>query len=120
MKKGTIFVCVCLSLFFVFTGCQKKITLAPGISFEKEKNIQYGNDPEQVMDMYIPYEKPTKKREVFIIIHGGGWRAGDKSQLTFFALSLMKKFPDHIFVNLNYRLASEMSYALPNQIYDIN
>jgi acetyl esterase/lipase len=44
-----------------------------------------------VIDLYIPHKK-SEKREVFIIIHGGGWRGGNKSQLTFFTLSLMQSF----------------------------
>ncbi|MEG0925882.1 alpha/beta hydrolase [Chryseobacterium sp.] len=89
------------------------------ISFDKEENIHYGNDSDQVMDLYIPHQKSTKKRDVFIIIHGGGWRSGNKSQLTFFTLSMMQKFPDYIFANINYRKASPTQYAIPNQTDDI-
>ncbi|WP_153397691.1 alpha/beta hydrolase [Chryseobacterium vaccae] len=120
MKKNFKVTLLCLLAFFLWTGCkEKKVTLGKGADFNKEQNIHYGDDPEKIMDLYIPEKKSTKEREVFIIIHGGGWRAGDKSQLTFFTLSLMQKFPDHIFVNMNYRLASQERYALPNQISDI-
>lgn len=120
MKKKFKVILISLLTFFLWTGCkEKKISLGHNASFSKEENIHYGNDPDQIMDLYIPEKKSIKKREAFIIIHGGGWRAGDKSQLTFFTLSLMQKFPDHIFVNMNYRLASEKRYALPGQISDI-
>ncbi|WP_228401605.1 alpha/beta hydrolase [Chryseobacterium sp. PMSZPI] len=114
-----------MTFFFVFiclllTSCkEKKINLGQNANFTLEENISYGIHPEQVMDLYIPQKNPNGKKEVFMIIHGGGWRAGNKSQLTFFTLSLMKKFPSHIFVNINYRLASETNYALPDQMYDI-
>ncbi|WP_347217085.1 alpha/beta hydrolase [Chryseobacterium sp.] len=118
MKKSVIFIAF---LFFIFfTTCKEsKINIGNNISFNKEKNIQYGNNSEQVMDLYIPDTGFAGEREVFIIIHGGGWRGGDKSQLTFFTLSMMQRFPDHIFVNMNYRLASSMRYGIPNQIDDI-
>lgn len=120
MKKNFKVILLCLLTIFLWIGCkEKKVTLGKGADFNKEQNIHYGDDPEQIMDLYIPEKKSPKEREAFIIIHGGGWRAGDKSQLTFFTLSLMQKFPDHIFVNMNYRLASEERYALPNQISDI-
>ncbi|STD09494.1 Uncharacterised protein [Chryseobacterium carnipullorum] len=110
----------CLSLCFLWTGCkEKKVTLGKDISFQKEENIHYGNDPEQVMDLYIPYQEPSKKRDIFIIIHGGGWRGGDKSQLTFFTLSMMQRFPDHTFANINYRLATSTRPGIPNQTDDI-
>jgi len=120
MKKNIYIISVCLILFFLCTGCkEKKIELGKDISFDKEENIHYGNSPEQSMDLYVPNKKYQGKKDVFIIIHGGGWRSGNKSQLTFFTLSMMQRFPDHIFVNMNYRLASATQFGLPNQTEDI-
>ncbi|WP_336962600.1 alpha/beta hydrolase fold domain-containing protein [Chryseobacterium contaminans] len=118
MKKSLVFAICFVS--FLLIGCKEsKINLGNNISFNKEENIHYGNSPEQVMDLYIPYKKSSEEKEVFIIIHGGGWRGGNKSQLTFFTLSMMQRFPDHVFVNMNYRLASAIQYAIPNQTDDI-
>lgn len=118
MKKGLLFI-ICTT-FFLLTSCKEdKINLDHNISFHQEKNIHYGKNSDQVMDLYIPDKKFSGKHEVFIIIHGGGWRGGDKSQLTLFTFSLMQKFPDHIFVNMNYRLASATQYGIPNQMEDI-
>lgn len=109
-----------LHILFLLLNCkEKKVSLGGGIHFDKEEDIHYGNDPEQIMDLYLPHENPSKKKAAFIIIHGGGWRSGDKSQLTFFTLSMMQKFPDHIFANINYRPASTTQYAIPNQMEDI-
>ncbi|PWW30075.1 alpha/beta hydrolase [Chryseobacterium sp. AG844] len=120
MKKDIKIILISLSLFFLWTACkEKKIKLGKDIHFDKEENIHYGNNPEQVMDLYIPSARTNKEKDIFIMIHGGGWRAGDKSQLTFFTLSMMQKFPDHIFVNMNYRLASVTNFGLPNQTNDI-
>ncbi|CAD0223129.1 alpha/beta hydrolase [Chryseobacterium sp. JV274] len=120
MKKDIHIISVCLILLFLWIGCkEKKIELGKNASFDKEENIHYGNSDKQVMDLYIPNKKTNTKKEVFIIIHGGGWRSGNKSQLTFFTLSLMQRFPDHIFVNMNYRLASATQFGLPNQAEDI-
>lgn len=118
MKKSLVFVICFIS--FLLIGCKEsKINLGNNIRFNKEENIHYGDNSEQVMDLYIPDKKASEEKEVFIIIHGGGWRSGNKSQLTFFTLSMMQKFPDHVFVNMNYRLASATQYALPNQTDDI-
>ncbi|MGI9581887.1 alpha/beta hydrolase fold domain-containing protein [Chryseobacterium sp. RRHN12] len=120
MKKDIKIILISLSLLFLWTGCkEKKIKLRDDINFDKEENIHYGNNADQVMDLYIPSTRTNKEKDVFIIIHGGGWRAGNKSQLTFFTLSVMQKFPDHIFVNMNYRLASSTDFGLPNQTDDI-
>ncbi|WP_300688570.1 alpha/beta hydrolase [Chryseobacterium sp.] len=120
MKKNIFLTFVFASLFFLSTACkEKKVSLGNTISFDKEENIRYGNAPEQSMDLYIPHQKSDNNRNVFIIIHGGGWRGGNKSQLTLFTLSMMQRFPDDIFVNMNYRLASTTQYAIPNQMIDI-
>ncbi|WP_230034147.1 alpha/beta hydrolase [Chryseobacterium sp. Bi04] len=120
MRKNLIFIVVSLHILCLLLNCkEKKVSLGSGIHFDKEENIHYGNDPDQIMDLYLPHENPSKKRTAFIIIHGGGWRSGNKSQLTFFTLSMMQKFPDYIFANINYRLASVNRYGIPNQMEDI-
>ncbi|WP_073171662.1 alpha/beta hydrolase [Chryseobacterium vrystaatense] len=121
MKNNMINVIKCLiAVLLIFSCKEKKVTLGKDISFEKEENIKYGDDSEQVMDLYIPHQEPLKKKDAFIIIHGGGWRGGDKSHLTFFTLSMMQRFPDHIFVNINYRLATSALPGIPNQTDDID
>lgn len=82
-------------------------------------NISYGTDSEQKLDLYTPSSSKQVK-DVFMIIHGGGWKAGDKSQLTSFAVSMMQKFPKSIFANINYRTASENRFGIPNQTDDIH
>ncbi|WP_179474578.1 alpha/beta hydrolase [Chryseobacterium sp. H1D6B] len=110
-----------LTGLLMITGCKEKtIELGKDISFESRQNTPYGKDPEQKMDLYIPKNQSINtKRNVFIIIHGGGWRGGNKSELTFFTLSMMKQFPNSIFANINYRLASTSRSAIPNQTDDI-
>lgn len=121
MDKNSFMTILCFfSICLLWTGCKEKtVALAKDIIFEKEENIRYGDDPGQKLDLYIPQNKDSIKG-VFIVIHGGGWRSGDKSQLTFFTLSMMKKFPDYAFANMNYRLADKHSFILPNQTKDID
>jgi len=118
MSMNKLFVFILLAVSII--NCKEKtINLGENISFEKQQNISYGNDSQQKMDFYIPKNIDSIKG-VFVVIHGGGWRAGDKSQLTFFTLSLMQRFPEYAFANINYRLASETSFVLPNQTNDID
>lgn len=109
-----------LVLILVTCACQKRtINLGKDNSFDKETNVAYGNDSEQKLDLYIPKNKDSVKG-IFVMIHGGGWKAGDKSNLTLFTLSLMEKMPDYAFANINYRLANANSFVLPNQTDDID
>lgn len=120
MKNYLSLMVKCLAVAVLIFSCKEKtVKLRKDISFQKEANVHYGKDPAQVLDLYLPHQEPSKRKDVFMIIHGGGWRGGDKSQLTFFTLSMMKKFPDYIFVNLNYRLATATSSGIPNQTDDI-
>ncbi|MEA1849802.1 alpha/beta hydrolase [Chryseobacterium sp. MHB01] len=106
-------------LLIICSNCrQKKVNFGNGVSFTIEKNIPYGEDSQQQMDIYLP-ENSKKEKDIFIIIHGGGWRAGSKSELTAFTHKLMEKFPRNIFVNADYRLASTTNFALPGQTDDI-
>lgn len=82
-------------------------------------DVSYGKDPQQKLDLYIPKNKDSIK-DVFVMIHGGGWKSGNKTNLTFFTLSLMQKLPDYAFANINYRLADANSFVLPNQTNDID
>ncbi|MFN4363431.1 alpha/beta hydrolase fold domain-containing protein [Chryseobacterium hispalense] len=102
-----------------YSSCrQKTVNFGNNVSFAIEKNISYGKDSQQKMDIYFP-EKQKKEKDVFIIIHGGGWRGGSKSELTAFTHKLMERFPGTLFVNADYRLASMTHFALPNQTDDI-
>lgn len=100
-------------------GCKEKtINLGKDITFDKQMDVSYGDDPEQKMDHYIPKNRDSVKT-IYIIIHGGGWKAGKKSDLTSFTLSMMKRFPQSAFANINYRLATEKRFGFPNQTDDI-
>lgn len=123
MKKiSNIVSGVLLILVFVFSCKEKTISLGKNVSFKAYEDIRYSKDknPEQGMDLYIPENGTNKKPDVFIMIHGGGWRGGDRSELTFFTLSMMEKFPNAVFANIDYRLASASRFAIPNQTDDID
>lgn len=106
-------------ILIIFSCKEKTIRLNNNISFDVQKNITYGKSSEQKLDLYFPKSKDSIKG-VFVIVHGGGWKAGDKSDLTRFAISMMEKFPDYAFANINYRLANNSSFILPNQTDDID
>ncbi|MBK8609513.1 MAG: prolyl oligopeptidase family serine peptidase [Chitinophagaceae bacterium] len=65
----------------------------------------YGNDAKQKMDIYLPAGRNSTTK-VIIMIHGGAWQAGDKSEVTFFKTMFWQRWPEAAVVNINYRLAS--------------
>lgn len=67
----------------------------------------YGTDAKQKMDIYLPANR-TNATKLLIIIHGGGWNAGDKSEGAYSqAINLFRqKWPELAIANINYRLAN--------------
>lgn len=63
----------------------------------------YGKDPMQKMDVYLVPNR-TKETPVVVLIHGGGWMAGDKKDADFMKDFLLNQGIN--VVNINYRLAS--------------
>lgn len=72
-------------------------------------NVAYGNDAKQVMDIYLPEGRNTASTKTIIIIHGGAWIGGDKSEMAYFVQSIQKKWPEVAIANINYRLANGSS-----------
>lgn len=88
------------------------------IEYYQELNVSYGTDSDQTFDIYLPANR-TLETEIMILVHGGGWSAGDKSDMNGFKDFIRSEFPDMGIVNINYRLADENNQAYPMQINDI-
>lgn len=67
-------------------------------------NVAYGEHPEQVMDIYLQ-ENRTLQTPLIILVHGGGWVAGDKADADFMKDACY--YHGMNVVNINYRLANE-------------
>src|SRR5665213_457718 len=70
-------------------------------------DVAYGTDPAQKMDLYLP-SGFTGLRPGVILIHGGGWQAGDKN----FYTGMGHALADWGFVafSVNYRLTPAAHY----------
>lgn len=88
------------------------------LEFYQELNISYGSHSDQVFDLYLPANR-TEETKVMILIHGGGWTSGDKSDMNSFRDYILQNLSDIAVVNMNYRLANETTDAYPTQINDI-
>jgi arylformamidase len=97
------------------------LSLMLGLQAKVLRDLPYagkGSSPLQVLDLHVPDERRAKPRPVFILIHGGGWRTGDKSN---------KHFADpktswlldggYIVASINYRLSPAVRH--PAHVEDI-
>lgn len=87
-------------------------------SIEVKRDISYAgtDNPRQKLDLYLPKKRATDKPlPVVVFIHGGGWRAGDKSS----GAGNVSRFVasgDYAGVSVGYRLTNEAQW--PAQIHD--
>lgn len=93
------------------TGVLNGIT--PSGSFERDKNVRYGDGPRQTMDIYRS-DADISRKPVILFSHGGGWNARDKSEFKFVAEGFTKDGFDVVVPN--YRLYPGMSY--PDMVVD--
>jgi arylformamidase len=69
-----------------------------------DKDIAYGSDPAQRLDVYRP-AKPDPNGLVILMVHGGGWARGDKSNGRVVTNKVVYWVPQgHVFVSMNYRM----------------
>jgi acetyl esterase/lipase len=68
-------------------------------------DVPYGTHPRQVYDVYLPANR-SNTTPVVLLIHGGAWSAGNKTELAGYVNLVRTKWPEAAIVNMNYRLAS--------------
>ncbi|HEX8269099.1 MAG TPA: alpha/beta hydrolase [Flavobacterium sp.] len=111
-----------LILLFIGFGCNSSDNdnIAPPTNLPARDmmNVAYGTDPEQKIDLYLPAGRNTDTK-VFILVHGGGWSSGSKSDFNYVVPMLKSQFPNYAIINMDYRLATMQSPAYPKQIDDI-
>lgn len=86
--------------------------------YYEELNIPYGSDTNQTFDLYLPANRKLDTKTI-ILVHGGGWSSGDKSDMVLFKDLIRQDLPNLAIVNINYRLATTDNGPYPMQINDI-
>ncbi len=114
MRTGNI-----ILLALLITGlasCKKSNSDGDGSS--TMLNVSYGSDPLQKMDIYLPAGRTTASTKVIVMIHGGAWSLGDKSDFTAFVDTFQRRLPGYAIFNINYRLATFSNNLFPTQELD--
>ncbi|HEX2629151.1 MAG TPA: alpha/beta hydrolase, partial [Chitinophagaceae bacterium] len=111
-----------LLLCLIVSACQKNTgddnPTDPGAE-KTMKNVAYGSDPLQKMDIYLPGGRTAASTKVIVMIHGGAWATGDKADFDEYVDSLKKRLPGYAIFNINYRLSSGVSNTFPAQENDV-
>ena len=115
---------VFFSVILLLSSCNRGLltpdpapTPAPSVAYT---DVAYGTQSLQKMDIYLPEGRTVTSTKTIVVIHGGAWLDGDKSDMAFVVDSMKKRLPAYAFVNLNYRLAlSGITNLFPSQEQDV-
>jgi len=110
-------------VFGLFAASCKKSAPGP-IVYDASKqqnimNVAYGSDPAQTMDVYLPPGRSTSTTKVIVMVHGGSWDGGDKTDFNSAVVTLEAKLPGYAFFNINYRLAAGNKNNYPAAVNDV-
>ncbi len=127
MKKlGSIFLLfICVGFVLVSCSADDDATNDPVDQTPLEAaaflNVSYGDNPQQVYDIYLPAGRTSTNTKTIILVHGGGWTEGDKTDMDGFIDLIQANHPEHAVVNVNYVLANASLGipAFPNQFLDL-
>jgi len=86
-------------------------------SVKEKRDIPYcePGDRKLLLDAFYPSKKSKKKRTAIVIIHGGGWRSGNRTQ--HYPLAQYLADLGYVCFTPEYRLSTEALY--PAAIYDV-
>jgi len=118
MKRNILWAFTFAVIFF--SSCKKTDTGTGDASAAQTiTNVSYGTDGAQKMDVYLPANRSTATTKVIVMIHGGGWTSGDKSDFAAFIDTIKRRFPDYAVFNINYRLSTGTANLFPTQENDV-
>ena len=61
----------------------------------------------------------TSATKTIVLVHGGGWTSGDKSDMDAFVSFINNQMPSYAAVNVNYGLADDNNPRYPMKVNDI-
>lgn len=107
-----------------FVACKKEDSDTPvetPLPEQTMNNVSYAsNDTAQRMDVYLPAGRSTTATKAIVIVHGGAWVSGDKTEMNQFIPVIKQRLPEYAIFNINYRLAALPSAnAFPTQENDM-
>jgi acetyl esterase/lipase len=111
---------IVIAIFTLLVSCKKETeSSVPSLSAETLNNQAYGADAAQKMDIYLPAGRSPDSTKLIVMIHGGAWVTGDKTDFASFIAILQQRLPSYAIANINYKLATNTSNHFPSQENDM-
>ncbi len=119
LHKVTKILYLCAIILFI--SCSEDDNVEEIIIVEATQflNESFGNELNQGYDIYLP-EGRTIQTPTVILVHGGSWSGGDKSDMNLLVTLLLNSWSDYAIVNTNYRLTTENTNQHPAQLNDLS
>lgn len=94
------------TVLLVVSAAFQSVSAASVADITKLKDIPYGNDPRQTIDVYK--KEGVTGAPVIFMVHGGAWRIGDKRMGPVIKNKVERWVPEgFIFIPINYRMLPE-------------
>jgi acetyl esterase/lipase len=105
-----------------FSSCKKstEIDNSSTVSELTLTDVAYSTNAKQNMDIYLPANRSTTNTYILIMVHGGAWSDGDKTDFNVDIPSIKPLLGNYAIFNINYRLANGSSVVVQQQLDDIN
>jgi acetyl esterase/lipase len=89
-------------------------------TYDITRDLAYGTDPEQTMDVYLPRETSRQRRPAYtlVFLHGGGYFVSDKTKEERYIQPYLQR--GVAVVNLNYRLKRGIPVATEDLTLALN
>lgn len=117
MRLKLIIPAFILAIISVYGSCSKGSDNPTEAQEQIIFNVPYATaDAAQKMDVYLPTGRTSSTTKVLVVVHGGAWVVGDKTDMNPQIDSMRKRLPGYAFFNINYRLsqAGQNLYPTPN------
>lgn len=86
-------------------------SIMPGIMVVPDINYTSGASASTLLDVYYPAEiRAGTPHPLIVIIHGGGWASGSRSEPVFVALALEWVLRGYVVASIDYRLSREAPF----------
>lgn len=99
----------CFFICLAFSSCSPVALLnatMPSDGYEVHKDIAYGDNPRQKLDIYVPKAvNPEQPAPVIVFFYGGSWQYGSKNEYLFVGQALASK--GFVAVIADYRIYPE-------------
>ena len=112
-----------LLLILIGYGCgsDEELELAPAFDIATEEfDVTYGSHELQTYDLFLPAGRSSESTDVVILIHGGNWIGGDKSDVDGIVDLLQSTMPEYAIANMNYRLDIDPNRLFVDHLDDVD